>query len=156
MPRSISTTARMLGFAGLLPQLIALLMIATGVDPALGALLAFGYALLIVSFLGGVWWGLSMQHGHGQPRTAAIAVMPTLIGFALMIARILGLRGDVALVMLGVVVMLTLVVDRILVAEAQAPPGWMGLRIPLSLGLGAMTVLAGVIAPVDVAIVYSS
>ncbi|WP_375288332.1 DUF3429 domain-containing protein [Sphingomonas sp.] len=156
MSRTISTTARLLGFAGLVPQLIAVLLIATGIDAALGTLLAFGYAVLIVSFLGGIWWGIAMQDGRGQPRIAAIAVLPTLVGFALMIARILGLQSDLALVLLGIVVMLTLLIDRMLVSEDQAPPGWMGLRVPLSLGLGALTILAGVLAPVDVALVYSS
>lgn len=156
MSRSISTTARMLGFAGLVPQLLALLLIATRIDAALGTLLAFGYAVLIVSFLGGIWWGIAMQDGRGQPRIAAIAVLPTLVGFGLMIARILGLRSDLALVMLGIVVLLTLLIDRMLVSRDRAPPGWMGLRVPLSLGLGALTILAGAIAPADVALVYSS
>lgn len=156
MPRSISTTARMLGFAGLLPQLIAFLLIATRLDAALGTLLAFGYAVLIVSFLGGVWWGLAMQDGRRQPRIAAAAVGPTLIGFALMIARILGLQSNVALVLLGVVVLLTLLIDRMLVADDHAPPGWMGLRVPLSMGLGALTIMAGALAPADVALAYAS
>lgn len=156
MSRSISTTARMLGFAGLLPQLFAVLLIGTRLDAGLGTLLAFGYAVLIVSFLGGVWWGLAMQDGRGQHRLAMIAVGPTLVGFGLMIARLLGLRSDLALVLLGIVVLLTLLIDRSLVAEDQAPPGWMGLRIPLSLGLGALTILAGAIAPANVALAYSS
>lgn len=156
MPRAISTTARMLGFAGLLPQLLALLLIATGIDAALGALLAFGYAVLIVSFLGGVWWGMAMRDRRQQPRIAAIAVAPTLIGFALIIARLFGLRSDAALILLGMVVLLTLLIDRMLVSDDHAPPGWMGLRVPLSIGLGALTILSGVIAPADVALAYSS
>lgn len=156
MTRSISTTARLLGFAGLMPQLVSLLLIATRIDAALGALLAFGYAMLIVSFLGGVWWGLAMQDRRRQPRIAMIAVAPTLISFALMIARMSGLRSDIALVLIGIVVLLTLLIDRMLVSGDQAPPGWMGLRVPLSVGLGALTILAGVLAPADVAVAYSS
>jgi hypothetical protein len=38
--------------------------------------------------------------------------------------------------------MLTLPVDRRLVATGEAPTGWMGLRVPLSLGLATLTILA--------------
>jgi hypothetical protein len=41
--------------------------------------------------------------------------------------------------------MLTLLVDRHLMNRGDAPPDWMRLRTPLSLGLGALTILAGVV-----------
>ena len=49
------------------------------------------------------------------------------------------------LVATGSVVALTLLVDRSLVASGDAPDGWMRLRAPLSLGLGGLTILAGVL-----------
>ena len=152
----ISAAARMLGFAGLLPQLLALLLSATRVDAPLGALMALGYAMLIVSFLGGIWWGFAMRAGKRQPRMAALAVIPTIAAFALVVARMAGFRADWALVAIAVVLMLTLVVDRMFVEEGVAPPGWMGLRVPLSIGLAVLTVATGAAAPEQIAITYSN
>ena len=152
----ISTTARMLGFAGLLPQLFALLLTATRVDPALGAMTALAYAVLIVSFLGGIWWGFAMRAGERQPQMAFLAVAPTLAAFALIVARLLGFRADWALVAIAVVLMLTLVVDRLFVDDAVAPPGWMGLRVPLTIGLAILTLATAAVAPDQILISYSN
>jgi len=151
----ISTAARMLGFAGLLPQLLALLITATGVDPAMGAMTALAYAVLIVSFLGGIWWGFAMRTGARQPQLALLAVAPTLAAFALVVARMMGLRADWALAAIAAVLMLTLVVDRLFVDDAVAPPGWMGLRAPLTIGLAGLTLLTALAAPAEILISYS-
>jgi hypothetical protein len=45
-------------------------------------------------------------------------------------------------VVLGVSLVGALLVDRALVRSGIAPPGWMALRVPLSLGLGVLTMLA--------------
>ena len=152
----ISTPARLLGFAGLLPQLLALLLTATRIDAALGAMMALGYAMLIVSFLGGIWWGFAMRAGERQPQMAVLAVVPTVAAFALVVARLAGFRADWALVAIAVVLMLTLVVDRMFLEEGVAPPGWMGLRVPLTIGLAALTIAAGVAAPEHILITYSN
>lgn len=152
----ISTAARMLGFAGLLPQLLALLVTATGVDPAMGAMIAFAYAVLIVSFLGGIWWGFAMRSGRRQPQLALLAVAPTLTAFALVVARMIGLRADWALAAIAAVLMLTLMVDRLFVDDSVAPPGWMGLRTPLTAGLAGLTLLTALVAPAEIMISYSS
>jgi hypothetical protein len=44
--------------------------------------------------------------------------------------------------MLGISLIGALLVDRALVRAGIAPPGWMALRAPLSLGLGALTLVA--------------
>lgn len=152
----ISTPARMLGFAGLIPQLLALLLTATHIDAALGAMMALGYAMLIVSFLGGIWWGFAMRAGARQPRMAALAVIPTVVAFALVVARLAGFRADWALVAIAAVLMLTLVVDRMFLEEGIAPPGWMGLRVPLTIGLAVLTIATGVVAPERILITYSN
>lgn len=153
----ISTPARMLGFAGLLPQLLALLLTATRIDPAMGAMIALAYAVLIVSFLGGIWWGFAMRCGATrQPQMAVLAVAPTLTAFALVLARLLGFRTDWTLLAIAVVLMLTLVIDRMFVEDGIAPPGWMGLRTPLSLGLALLTLATAIVAPAHILISYSN
>ena len=47
------------------------------------------------------------------------------------------------LVATGVAILMTLPVDRYLVRAGDAPRGWMRLRIPLSVGLGGLTIVAG-------------
>jgi hypothetical protein len=152
----ISVPARMLGFAGLLPQLLALLLTATGIDPAMGALIALAYAVLIVSFLGGIWWGFAMRTRARQPQMAFLAVAPTLTAFALVLARLMGFASDLTLVAIAIVLMLTLLIDRMFVEDAIAPPGWMGLRVPLSVGLALLTLATAAVAPDHIAITYSN
>ena len=143
MPDTVSTAARLIGFAGLLPQAAAVAVIATGDHHGAGRMLALVYGGLILSFLGGIWWAWAMRRGAGQAALAIVAVVPSLIalaGYALGVS-VAPIRW--ALVVLGVAILLTLLVDRRLVASGEAPAGWMGLRVPLSLGLGALTILAG-------------
>lgn len=156
----VGRAAFLLGFAGLLPQMAALALVIAGhgdggIDRAiahgLGRALALGYGALILSFLGGMWWGLAMRCDAGQGRLAAVAVLPALVAGALVAATLAtGLIGW-GLVALGVAVLLTLPVDRHLVTAGIAPANWMRLRVPLSIGLGGLTILAGAIAQGTVA-----
>jgi hypothetical protein len=145
---AIAPTTRLLGYAGLLPQLAAAALVASGRGELyfFGRVLALVYGIVILSFLGGVWWGFAVRRTSGQGALAAVAVVPSLAGVALMIAVQFGLPLPRALVLLGVTVALTLLVDRRLATTGDAPAGWMHLRIPLSLGLGGLTILAGLLA----------
>lgn len=150
----IGRGALALGYAGLLPQVAAVAVIAPGVRGSTGQVLipaVIGYALalvygaVILSFLGGIWWGWAMARSVGQARLAAIAVLPSLVGVACLAAGgLFPLTGWPA-VALGSALMLTLLVDRHLVATGEAPADWMRLRTPLSLGLGGLTIAAGVL-----------
>ncbi|WP_375428448.1 DUF3429 domain-containing protein [uncultured Sphingomonas sp.] len=148
MPAAIARTTRLLGFAGLLPQLAAAALVASGRGELhfFGRVLALVYGIVILSFLGGVWWGFAVRRTDDQGTLAAVAIIPSLAGVALMIAVQFGLPLPRALVLLGTTIALTLFVDRRLVATGEAPDGWMGLRVPLSLGLGGLTIIAGVLA----------
>lgn len=144
-PPPVSRAARLLGYAGLLPQAAAVALIAAGAAHHLGEALAFGYGGLILSFLGGVWWGFAMRRGHRQGALAAAAVVPSLLVLALGVLIVAAGFGA-ALIGLGVAIVATLLVDRRLVATGEAPPDWISLRVPLSLGLGGLTMLAGLLA----------
>ena len=147
-----------LGYAGLLPQIAAVATCVFGGGSDVGPMFAFGYATLILSFLGGIWWGFAMRSGDGgagapgQGRIATWAVMPSLFGAGLIllsIAHVVPMHW--ALVLLGSAVMLTLLVDRRLRDAGHAPDGWMALRIPLSIGLGGLTILSGILCGVAAA-----
>jgi hypothetical protein len=141
--------ARSLGAAGLLPQLVCLFLVATGNDDYQFAAqaLAATYATIIFSFLGGLWWGLAAQSENPPSWLWYAAVMPSLIGFAAYLPWAYGGEWPgPSLVILGVGIMASLLVDRQLGAQGFAPPWWMSLRLPLSLGLGGMTLAIGLLA----------
>jgi hypothetical protein len=132
-----------LGYAGLLPQAAALAIVLGG-DPAwrfTALALGYAYAALIVSFLGGLWWGLAAQALSPVPRWVWVAaVLPSLVALA---SAIPWATGDAwpgpSLGLLGVTLIASLIVDRKLVTAALAPAWWLRLRMPLSLGLGVLT-----------------
>ncbi len=147
---AVGESPLILGYAGLLPQIAAAATCFFGGDSDIGPMFAFGYATLILSFLGGIWWGFAMMTAEGQGRIACWAVMPSLFGAGLIllsIAHVLTLNW--ALVLLGSAVIMTLLIDRRLVDAQIAPEGWLAMRIPLSIGLGALTILCGVICGVS-------
>ncbi len=134
-------SARLLGFAGLAPAAAAAILIALG--ERMAVIVSVFYPLLILSFLGGIWWGFAMRTPARQGVLATIAVVPSLVAMALGAGVLMTQGSGWSLVAIGVALMLTLPVDRWLVTHGIAPPGWMALRVPLSLGLGAVTILAG-------------
>lgn len=156
-PATVGRTAFLIGFAGLLPQIgaVALILLARAGSTDLAGILALaGYALaliyggLILSFLGGIWWGFAMRRSDGQGGLAAAAVAPSLAALtciAVGAGNLPGLPSPWSAVALGSVIMATLLVDRHLVGTGEAPANWMRLRAPLSLGLGGLTIVAGVL-----------
>lgn len=96
------------------------------------------------AFLSGIWWGVAMRRLENQGQLAALAVLPSLASPALLPLAIMSYAWP--LIGLGSAILLTLLVDRHLVTTGEAPAGWMELRVPLSLGLGLLTIAAGVLA----------
>ncbi|OBX18031.1 hypothetical protein A9995_13915 [Erythrobacter sp. QSSC1-22B] len=146
--RAVPDLPRWLGLAGLLPQIGLVAALYAGPpewhEPA--ALLAYLYAGLIFAFLGGTWWGIAAcapaahrRRTHGWVWIAG--VLPSLIAFAGLTPLLLGaLPIEPSLVALGGGLLISPAVDARL--GALAPRWWMGLRLPLSLGLGALTIAA--------------
>ena len=144
----VGPVARALGYAGLLPQVAAVASIAAGEQDAF--VIAATYPLLIFSFLGGIWWGFAMRRTNEQAGLAALSVLPSLVSLLLAFGFIAVAIGDPAnlpwwFVMTGSIIVASLLVDRYLVRTGEAPDGWMALRIPLSVGLGGLTIAAGVL-----------
>jgi len=139
----VGRTANILGYMGVLPQLAAVGWVALGNTEAV--VIATAYPLLILSFLGGTWWGLAMRDSAPHDEWMIVGVLPSLIALALGVAAILSGGSPWSLVAIGVVILLTLPVDRALANGGLAPTGWMALRIPLSAALGGLTILCGII-----------
>lgn len=145
--RRVPPLPRALGAAGLLPQAAAALAVATGRPDWLGAaqLLAGVYGGLILSFLGGLWWGLAAA-APAPPRWLWIAAFaPSLWCLAALAAGLVWSLPGLTLLLLAAAILLTPLVDHRLTGLQIAPPWWMRLRLPLSAGLGLLTLLVALI-----------
>ncbi len=143
--KRVSEAARALGYAGLLPQVAALLAVFKGGEWGWTALaLAYAYAALIFSFLGGVWWGIGIARPE-SPRWIFLAgVAPSLIGLALWWPWMAGWSWPgPELIVLGLSIVASPLVD---LAVGLKPEGWLALRRNLSFALGGLTVLIGLLA----------
>lgn len=142
---SVGRAAFALGMAGLLPPAGGVLLQLAGERD--GALLVLSYALVILSFLGGMWWGLAMQRPpERQGAVLVAAVMPSLVALAIAVTGAWLGQMDLALLATGICVLLTLPVDRELTQCGDAPANWMRLRVPLSVGLGVLAIVSGMLA----------
>lgn len=147
--RSLPPLARLLGFAGLLPQLAAAGVVtvmpreATFAAQALG----FAYASLILSFLGGLWWGMAAARRDAPGWIYVAAVAPSLFALACAIPWAVGWSWPgPSLVALALAIWASLLIDMRLVKAGLAPGWWMRLRFPLSLVLGGLTLIVALAA----------
>jgi hypothetical protein len=142
---SLSPVARALGYAGLLPQIICVTLVVSGHEWRYSALAGgFAYAAAIFSFLGGVWWGQAVQSGRATTGAYLIAVLPSLLAVALFLPWTFGWEWPgPALFYLGALIAGAPLIDR---ALGFAASDFLRLRWHLSLGLGGLTILMGILA----------
>lgn len=132
----------MLGLGGLLPALAACATLLWGpaVWSATAATVCATYDAVVLSFLGGAWWGLAA--GNGMPRplagVLAVSVLPSLAAWGALLLD----RGS-GLIALGLLFLVLLPGDLWLMRAGMAPSWWMRLRVPLSLGMGAVAIVSG-------------
>jgi hypothetical protein len=145
---TILPSLRTLGLAGLLPQIVAVLVVLAMPDWRWVALAAgWAYAALIFSFLGGMWWAIALVRSELPPRIHALAVAPSLIAFASFLPWTLGWTWPgPSLMILGALLTLSYRVDRWISSVTPLPDGWIVLRTQLSLGLGALTIALAFLA----------
>lgn len=137
---------RLLGLAGLVPQFACLAAVASGVGEWRWVALAVGwaYAALILSFLGGMWWGLGaarLATGQAVPGWLWFAaVAPSLLALATFLPWVFGSEWPgPALGVLGLALLASPLVDRNL--AGPVPPWWLRLRLTLSAGLGGASLV---------------
>ena len=139
---ALPRAARQLGYAGLLPQVLCALYVFDGGKWQWTAqAIAFGYAALIFSFLGGVWWGIGIARRDAPHWIFGAAVMPSLLALAAYTPWIIGWEWPgPSLIVLGLLLLASPLVDRAIGGLERA---WLALRWQLSLGLGGLTTLIG-------------
>lgn len=142
---SLPRSARQLGYAGLLPQAIcAVYVIDGGKWQWTAQAIAFGYAALIFSFLGGLWWGIGLTREDAPRWIFGAAVMPSLLALAAYAPWIIGWEWPgPSLIAVGVLLIVSPLVDGMIGGLANE---WLSLRLRLSLGLGGLTTLIGFFA----------
>jgi len=137
---SMPIGALLLGLAGLIPfwglTLALLGHDALGFDgPGLDLALAT-YAAIIISFLGGIRWGLAVGAAAGGGQYA-LAVLPSLVAWAALAAP-----EPWRLAILGIVALVLGPIDLGLVRAGLAPRWFGRLRLVLSAGAGVALLLA--------------
>jgi hypothetical protein len=145
-PRSIPTVPLILGLSGLIPfWVLAFGLGAPGLRPWDSAALDFAlvtYAAVILSFLGGIRWGMAVAKSE-RPDAAmhyVISVVPSLVAWALLI-----LREPLRLGCLGGLALLLGPIDQRLVPAGYAPPWFGRLRLILSCGAGLALIYAALL-----------
>ena len=118
-----------LGYAGLIPfVLLAALMwlVDTELLPFVAIALK-GYAAAIISFLGGVHWGIGFMKGEAAPRFHFVwGVVPSLIAWLALM-----MPAYAALPLLGLVVVACYAVDR-KTYPAAGLASWLPMRLRLT------------------------
>jgi Protein of unknown function (DUF3429) len=141
-PPPLPRIAIVLGLAGLLPQIWALLATFSEADRYIGLAAGYFYAALIFSFLGGLWWGVAASRKDAPGWLYVAAVVPSLIAFATGIPWMTGAEWPgPSLVALGLGILASILVDRTLFKARLIDLSVLRLRIGLSLGLGLLTLV---------------
>lgn len=124
-----SETARLLGHAGLLPFVLGALLVWIGLAPDLHAFVTLAlsaYAAVIVSFLGGIHWGLALRHSAPPASLLWWGVLPSLVAWLAVL-----MPPFAGLVVHGAMLVACYGVDR-RVYPSQGVGHWLGLRFRLS------------------------
>jgi hypothetical protein len=145
--RGLPSAAKNLGFAGLIPQAIALLMALDNTWKFAGLASGYFYAALIFSFLGGLWWGIAISRSDAPQWIFGAAVVPSLLAFASGIPWMIGTGWPgPSLFLLAALMILSLFVDHRLKQLGLISEALFAMRVRLSLGLGALTFALGLLA----------
>ncbi len=126
----LTDTARLLGTLGLLPFVLGALTVwwlglATDLHQFVARALS-AYAAVILSFLGGIHWGLALRHSAPPPGLLIWGVVPSLVGWMAVL-----MRPSAGLVVHGLMLGLCYLVDR-RVYPRQGAAHWLTLRFRLS------------------------
>lgn len=130
MTAASTATAYRLGYAGLVPFVVgALLVWIVRPDAHPYATLALSsYAAVVVSFLGGIHWGIGFREAAPEPAMFVWGVVPSLVAWPAVM-----MPASAGLVVHGVMLVVCYLVDR-RVYPRHGLAGWLVLRFRLSAG----------------------
>ncbi len=139
-PNIIPYPAHILGIAGLIPFVLLAYDVITGkifgTPPALYALQIYG--AVILSFLGGIQWGLAVANSSAEWRRYVIGILPAIVAWASV--WFAGVRG-IGIMAAGYAMMLAY--DLMTVRHKEAPEWYGVLRIRLTvIVVGALAITA--------------
>lgn len=148
---TIPVPARLLGLAGLIPfvaltlEVVLARKLLFGPGPALFALQIFG--AVILSFMGGVQWGLAVAANAQRATTNdwrryCISVLPSFVAWTG-----LWFTGRVGLMLLSAGFLALLAYDLWTVRQGEAPRWYGRLRVLLTTGVVACLSLAAAFGP---------
>jgi hypothetical protein len=151
MSTKIPHPALCLGLAGLLPFIACAIQIVTGqplgprlVGPALYALTIYG--AVILSFLGGIQWGLVMAAGSSPSqdlwRRYAMSVLPSLVAWSGV-----WIGGRNGLLLLAAGFSASSLYDQWSTSNGETPPWYPRLRLGLTAAVVASLVAAAFFGP---------
>ncbi|WP_341207945.1 DUF3429 domain-containing protein [uncultured Sphingomonas sp.] len=137
----VRTPPAVLGVAGLLPQMACVAIALAEPEARMAAgVVGGGYAALILSFLGGMWWMQALLRSDERWWPYLLAVAPSLIGWAALLAVIGGVAPPTAALMaLALALLASPLGDREIGPLLRGVPAWRQLRLTLSSGLGGLT-----------------
>lgn len=132
---TIPRPAKFFGLAGLLPffagSIVCWLDVSWLPQRFNGPLIITAYSAVILSFLGGIRWGVAMQHGLLMHSFSVVgwAMVPSLIAWA---ALLLPAKTALAMIIIGLTIQLFIDYQS---SRADLTPAWfMSLRLILTLG----------------------
>ncbi len=135
-------TAIALGVAGLLPQAAIVLIALHPPHRILALTLGYFYAATILSFLGGIWWGIAASRPAAPRWLFVAAVVPSLLAFGTALTWLTGGGGwHGILTQLGGSILVSIAVDWRLNRQGLESDVMFRLRLGLSAGLGTLTLL---------------
>ena len=120
--------AERLAYAGLLPfagGALLVWLVRADAHPYVTLALS-AYAAVVVSFLGGIHWGLAMRHSSPPTLWLVWGVLPSLVAWVAVV-----MPPSAGLVIHGLMLLACYAVDRRLYPQ-QGAAGWLGLRFRLS------------------------
>ncbi len=141
LPR-LPVTAVALGALGLLPQIATVLLALHPPHRMLALTLGYFYATTILSFLGGIWWGVAVSRPSAPRWLFVAAVIPSLVAFGTAVTWLGGRGGwHAILTVLGGALLMSVAVDWMLLRKGLIAHSMLRLRLVLSAGLGGLTLL---------------
>lgn len=143
--------ANFLACAGTIPFVVAAFILLFGNMLGMGMLRPLAaqgittYTAIIVSFLGGIQWGLGIATYEQQPQTArslfTLSVVPSLLAWAMLFLPASTSRIVVAIFLVGFV----WIIDSLLYLQKVIPPWFFKLRCIVS-GVVIMSLIAALVS----------